>query len=292
VLAKVSVWGDLKPIPPPTLQDIRKVRTHYRLAFGRNLNLLRPKYFSEKIQWRKLFDLNPLYSVLVDKIAVRDFITSRVGAEYVVPLLWSGDSPEDIPFDQLKPPYILKCNHGSGFNIIVNDEASLDREKTRETLRKYLNRGYGWFFREPAYFLIRPRLLAEPLMLEPDGKPPRERKIHVFDGYARVIWTIFVDATRARFHAFHTRDWEPLPWRYVNWPVYDGPDPRPERLEKLLELAETLGAGFDHVRVDFYEWNKRLLVGELTLYLIGSYDIRSTAPSLPHFLAYSNRDED
>ena len=113
---------------------------------------------------------------------------------------------------------------------------------------------------------IRPRLFAEHLMFEADGSTPHEDKIMVFDDRARFTWTILVDRDRSRFDAFHTLDWRTLPWRVYNQ-RYDG-KLRPEQLDKFIELAEMVGAGFDHIRVDFYEWNKRPIVGELTLYTL------------------------
>jgi hypothetical protein len=254
-----------QPLPSPNIDDIRRVCRDYRKVFGRNPNLLRPRRFTEKIQWRKLFDLNPLYAVLSDKIAARDFVASRVGSQWLPPLLWTGDTVDEIPFDVLDPPFILKCNHGSSFNVVVTDRATLDREKARETLRSGLARAYGTKMREPGYVPIRPRLLAEQLMLEPDGVPPLEHKIFVFDGRARVVWTIFVDHDRSRFDAVYSCDWHPLHWCAFNR-LYDGMLVRPKQLEKFIELAERLGAWLDHVRVDFYEWNGQPKVGELTLY--------------------------
>jgi hypothetical protein len=254
-----------KSLPPPTLDDFRKIFRDYRRVYGRYPNLLRPRRFSEKIQWRKLFDLNPLYAVMADKIAAREFIRQRVGEEWLVPLLWTGDKVDDIPFDTLEPPYILKCNHGSTFNIIVRDRESLDREQIRATLQDRLARNFGAYMREPCYTPIRPRLLAEPLIAEADGSPPLELKIFVFDGRAKLIHGVFVDQARARFDAIHDCDWRRLPWHAFNQP-YAGEVPRPARLAQFLSLAERLGAGFEHLRVDFYQWREQPRVGELTLY--------------------------
>ena len=260
-----AMTNSAKPLPPPTLDDFRKVFREYRRVFGRYPNLLRPRRFSEKIQWRKLFDLNSLYSTMADKIAARDFIAERVGPEWLVPLLWTGESVDDIPFDALEPPYVLKCSHGSTFNVIVRDRASLDREKIRATLQDRLARNFGAYMREPCYTPIQPRLLAEQLMLEADGSPPLELKIFVFDGRARLIHGVFVDKTRARFDAMHDCDWRPLPWHAFNQ-RYEGQVPKPARLAEFVSLAERLGAGFEHLRVDLYQWQGQPRVGELTLY--------------------------
>lgn len=219
----------------------------------------------EKIQWRKLFDLDPIYADLLDKIAARGFITSRVGGEWLPQLLWTGETAEEIDFDTLDPPYILKCNHGSGFNVVVEHRAALDVEKVWATLRACLAKSYGAPKREPGYLPIRPRLLAERLMREPDGATPLEHKIYVSDGRAQFVHTVIVDGAGARFATFHDRDWRCLRWR-TNSPLYDRELARPQRLEDFLALAERLGAGFDHIRVDMYEWMGQPRVGELALY--------------------------
>jgi hypothetical protein len=56
----------------------------------RSPNILAPRRFTEKVQWRKLFDMNSIYPVLSDKLAVSIYSASRVGDKFLVPLLWSG----------------------------------------------------------------------------------------------------------------------------------------------------------------------------------------------------------
>lgn len=254
-----------KALPPPTLGDIARCLRSYRRTFGRYPNFLTPQRFTEKVQWRRLFDLDPRYALVSDKIAARDFVARRVGAQWLPRLLWTGDSPDNIPFDRLEPPYVLKTNHASAQSVLVTDAADIDRDKVRDTFRSWLGVRYGEIMREPAYTPIRPRLLAEHLMLEADGSPPLEHKFFVFDGKARMIHTVVVDRQRARFDAPHTPDWTRLHWCAVNQ-VYEGSVPRPEQLDTFIHLAETIAAGFDHLRVDFYEWNKQPVVGELTVY--------------------------
>ena len=42
-----------------------------------------PRTLSEKIQWLKLYDRNPRYSQLVDKFSVRDFVSKKIGDQYL-----------------------------------------------------------------------------------------------------------------------------------------------------------------------------------------------------------------
>jgi hypothetical protein len=86
-----------------------RVHARYILLHRRIPNILAPRRYTEKIQWRKLFDMDPVYAILSDKLAVRSFIASKVGEAQLVPLIWSG-RPNDIPFDRLRAPYVLKSS--------------------------------------------------------------------------------------------------------------------------------------------------------------------------------------
>jgi hypothetical protein len=254
-----------RALPRPTLSDIRKVLRHHRNAFGRYPNLIRPRRFSEKMQWRKLFDLNPIYPDVTCKLAARDFITFRVRDAILPALLWTGDKAEQVPLETLDAPYVLKCSHGSGFNVIVQDRATLDVAAACEKLRRWLAVSYSDIHREPAYLPIKPRLLAERMLLEADGSPAVEHKVYVFDGKPRLIQSVVVDRARKRLDTFHDPDWRRIDWRLQN-PIFAGELRRPPRLARMMAMAELLGAGFDHLRVDFYEWRGEPCVGELTLY--------------------------
>jgi hypothetical protein len=118
---------------------IHRVRAAYAHAHnGRKPRLLRPRRFTEKMQWRKLFDLNPIYAVISDKLAVRDFIATRVGTDVLVPLLWVGNDPSAVPFDAFDPPYVIKSTHASGRVLIVRQRQDADVDAAVATFRDWL----------------------------------------------------------------------------------------------------------------------------------------------------------
>src|ERR1700731_4824016 len=90
---------------------IRTVRRIYKECPHHPLHLMRPRRFSEKMQWRKLFDLDPIHKVFSDKIATREYVAQRLGPDAVVPILWLGRDPIELPLETLRPPYIIKCSH-------------------------------------------------------------------------------------------------------------------------------------------------------------------------------------
>lgn len=242
---------------------IRRVRAAYLRVHGRQPRILRPRRFTEKMQWRKIFDQNPLFTILCDKMAVRDFIASRVGSELLTPLLWSG-MPDEIPFDRLTPPFALKSTHASGQVIMVGRDEPIDRDDLRARAAAWLTICHGTTYDEPGYRAVPRRLMIERTVTTDAGTEPEEVRLFVFDGRVAVINTVFVEDGRIRNGAFHTPDWTRLNWHFTRDLHRDFPKPR--RLADMIAIAERLGAGCDHVRVDIYDGGDRIWIGEVTIY--------------------------
>jgi hypothetical protein len=245
------------------LRTIRTIRDRYAEAHGRRPMLFWPRRYTEKMQWRKLFDRNPLFTVFCDKLATRGLIAARIGAEYLAPLVWTGGA-EEIPFDQLAPPYFLKSTHASGQVLSVTAALPPDAAAIQARAADWLQTCFSSQQGEPGYKDVPRRLIAEQALLTADGGPPEERRLFVFDGKVAVINTVFVEDGRVRNGAFHTPDWERLDWHFTRFVAAQFP--RPRRLAEMIRIAEQLGQGIDHVRVDFYDCGDRIYAGELTVY--------------------------
>lgn len=61
------------------LSDKQYTKLKYRLKMGRPLNLKDPKSFTEKLNWLKLYDHNPIYVPLVDKWEVTGYVEKIIG---------------------------------------------------------------------------------------------------------------------------------------------------------------------------------------------------------------------
>jgi hypothetical protein len=246
---------------------IVRVRSDFIQYHHVSPNLLRPQTFSEKVQWRKLFDLNPQFAVFSDKLRARDFIAERVGPDLLVPLLWVGEDPNAVPFESFKPPYVVKSTHASGQTIIVTDIAALDVAQARATIATWLGLCYAAHSEEPAYALVPRRVIMEKCLLDRKGNRPFELLFFIFDGRVHCINAFFFEASERRSGGFYDRRWCPLNW-FMRKPPPDLIE-RPKRLDEMVQVAERLGAGIDHVRVDLYDCGDRFYVGELTLYSWG-----------------------
>ena len=235
----------------------------YRLSKGRDCDLDHPRTMMDKLQWLKLYDSTPLKGRVADKYLARQWIADRVGEEFLVPLVGVWDSPDEIDFDSLPERFALKATHGSAWNILVTDKGALDVRGARRrmaswlALRKAMMGGF-----ELHYEFCEPRIVCERFIQDETGGL-RDYKFMTFDGDVQFAITVEGRSTR-RVLGTYLPDWTRAPFEYV----YDegrAPDvPRPRGLEQMLALARELGKGFACARVDFYEVDGRVYVGEIT----------------------------
>ncbi|MEJ0063846.1 MAG: ATP-grasp fold amidoligase family protein [Alphaproteobacteria bacterium] len=247
-----------------SLPDEWALQLLYFKVFGRFANLRHPKGFQEKLVWRKLYQRNPRFTLFADKAAVKDEIARLVGPQHVIPTLWTGTDPEDIPFDTLEPPYAIKTNHGSGGHFFIRKAEDIDKKKICASMRQQLALRYGHRLREWAYHDISRKILVERMLVTPQDAPPEDYKFLVFHGRVRAIQ---IDHDRFTNHtrAFYDRDWKRLPFTGL-YPAPDFLAPRPAMLEEMIAVAEKIGSQFDFVRVDLYQIPPAVYFGETTFY--------------------------
>lgn len=244
--------------------DRAAVTLDYWLRFGRHPNLDHPRSFSEKIAWRKLYQKDPRFTLCSDKVAVKEWVAARVGAEYVIPSLWVGERAEDIDFGRLTTPCIVKVNHDSGGHIFVPDPSRADRAAIVRKVQRKLQASHAALYREWGYRNIPPRVLVEPLLVEPGQSNLTDYMFFVFAG--KVHYIEVCQGSFAEFGScFFDRAWNKMPFRFGGVPDLPGAD-RPENLERMVEIAERLGQGFDFVRVDLYNIDGQIFFGECTFY--------------------------
>ena len=200
-------------------------------------------------------------------------------------MLWSGEEPGDIPFDELPSQFVIKANHGCGYNIIVTDKAQLDRPGASRLLKKWLHENFcldKYLGSEWGYKNIRPCITIEAFIGELD-KPPADYKFYCFSGRVELL-TLHVNRLEGVKSMTLGRNFE----RYHFGPdfmQYEIDNPRPANYGAMVQLAEALSRDFDFMRVDLYSVENRVYFGELTPYPVGvsrfySFDIASLDPIL------------
>lgn len=221
--------------------------------------------YSEKMQWEKIFDHDTRKVVLSDKYLVREWVAKRISDAYLIPLIGVWDNVSEIDFSTLPRQFVLKTNCASGDVIIVRDKSELT-EKTirgyRAKLDYYLHMKFGYNTCELHYNDISPKIIAEEL-IDSGDVDLQDYKFICFDGKAYYCW---VDTGRYHVHKrnVYNMDWELQDWYQYSYGVSDTPIPRPENYEEMVRIAETLAAGFSHVRVDLYNVRGQIYFGEMT----------------------------
>ena len=239
----------------------------FKVVFGRNINWKNPTTYNEKLQWLKVYNKNPLYTKLVDKYEVRQYISERIGEEYLIPLLGVWNKVEDIDFDKLPNQFVLKCTHDSGSIVVCTDKNSLDIQKAKEKLSKGMKRNFYYNHREWPYKNVKPRIIAEQYMVDESGYELKDYKFFCFDGKTKALFVAKdrnKEDTEVKFD-FFDEEFNRLPIKHGH-ENSDTPILKPINYEEMRRLAEKLSVGFPHVRVDFYNINEKIYFGELTFY--------------------------
>ncbi len=235
----------------------------YKHTMHEDLNLAHPKTYNEKIQWLKLYDSTPIKTKLADKYAVRDWIKDKIGEEYLIPLIGVYDKFDDIDFEKLPNQFVIKCNHGSGYNIIVKDKSQLNLKETQKQINCWMNENFALKYGcELHYRDISPKIIIEKY-IEEISSALYDYRFFCFDGKVKQIWLDIYSGTPNHQRKIYDPDWSER-LVTVKWPRIEENIPKPKNLDKMIELAEKLSTGFSTVRVDFYDINDKILFGEMT----------------------------
>lgn len=234
---------------------------------GKRINWKNPQSFSEKLQWLKLYNRDPKYTMMVDKVKVKEYVASVVGQEYIIPTIGVWKDPDEIDFDKLPERFVLKVNHNSGTGMyICKDKSKMDDEKVKAGLRKGLKEDFYNKDREWPYKDVPRRAFAEEYMEDQYGEL-RDYKFFCFDGKVKAL---FIASDRSKGeHAvkfdFFDENFNHLPFTNGH-PNADVTPKKPDSFEEMKCLAEKLSKGIPHVRIDLYDINGKVYFGEMTFF--------------------------
>lgn len=230
-------------------------------------NFVRPHRFSEKVWSRQLHERDPQLTMISDKLRLRDYVANKVGGDYLIPLLWNGENPEEIPFDELPNNFVIKTNHGCGFNIIVKDKMQLDVEKAKRQLNAWLGTNYcndtflgiAWGYRN-----VKPHIIIESFIGE-NGKVPVDYKLFCFSGQIE-YFKIDFDRFEGHSEVFFDKELNRLNLVEKGLILYQGDIDLPAKFDDMIRVAVSLSEGFDFIRVDLFYVNNKIFFSELTPY--------------------------
>lgn len=249
------------------LPDKCFINLKYYYHFRRFPNLNNPKTYNEKLQWLKIHDRNPLYTKLVDKYEAKKYLVDAIGADYIIPTYGVWDSFDEINFDKLPNRFVLKTTHDCGGVVICYDKSSFDISKARTFLNSHLKRNYFYEGREWPYKNVVPRIMAEKCIAINQEYDLMDYKVFTFNGEPKVMFVAANRQSNTKDTTFDFFDVDFNPLKIKNGhPNSDEPIKKPNNLHRMLEISKRISTEFPHMRVDFYEVDGKLYVGELTLY--------------------------
>lgn len=249
--------------------------THHRLPFhydairyyritGKKLDWNHPTNLSEKLLWINRYHCTPLKVQCADKYRMKQYVADCGLDEINVPLIGVWDRVEDIDWDILPNQFVIKTNHGCGTNIICKDKSLLDIEDAKQKLTDWLKIDFGILYNEQHYKYIKPCIFAEQYLPALDLFQT-DYKIQVINGepYCILICADRDKNGHAKLFSYDL-EWNRIVLLNGEEKTLERQFDKPKNLSKMLDYARILSKPFPYVRVDFYEVDGKLYIGELT----------------------------
>lgn len=263
------------------LPDKIYLKKLYKAKTGKELNLNNPTLFNEKLNWLKLYNRRPEYTMMADKYRVREYIKEKIGEEYLVPLLGVYDKVEDIDFDSLPNQFVLKCNHDSEV-VICRDKENNDFQCKKgkinsiDEVKVYLNKRLGINFykasREWPYKNIERKIICEEYLSDKDSKTLTDYKFHCFNGEPKYVY-VLTEVKDQKYLDFFDMNYKRVPIEHSALP--NSPEntvfPIPDGFEKMEKTAAKLSHNLPYCRVDLYNISGKIYFGEITFFPTGAF---------------------
>lgn len=238
-----------------------QIQRRFVRRFGKYVDFDSPKSSLEKTQYRKLYGNHAVFGFLADKYRVREYVTERVGAEILVPLLGAYERLTPEIFDDLPDQFAMKANHGCKWNRFVRDKSQLDRAETIQYFHKVLRRNYAHASGEQHYAFIPPLIVIEKLLVD-QGESPSDYHFDCFNdstGFSYSLAVSIPGGSRTTYFDDH--------WNAVDGNLTPQEIERlraPQNFDRMVDIIRELSRGFDFLRIDLYNIDGAIYFGEIT----------------------------
>lgn len=247
------------------MPDDKYIKKKYKAIFNKKLDLDNPQTFNEKLQWLKINNRKDIYTTMVDKYKVKEYISAQVGEKYVVPTLGIYDKFDDIEFDKLPNQFVIKCTHDSGGIIICNDKSKLDRVNAKKIITKSLKRNFYLIGREWPYKNVKPRIIIEPLLHNKNGDGLIEFNMFCFNGIPKIIMVCYGDKKKNRYNDFYDENFKRIKMG-ITYKYSDQQMQKPSNYYDMIKISKIISKDIPFLRVDFYLVDNEIKLGELTFF--------------------------
>jgi len=247
------------------IDDYTYVTKEFKKRYGREIDLKNPQTISEKLQWLKLFYRNNNMPICSDKYEIRNFL-KKYGYDHllneVITVLESDKEIDQLDIDSLPDKFVVKATHGSSWNLICTDKSELDWKLWKKTFKKWLTLNLYVFGREWNYKELKPKILIEKFI---DHQPLIDYKFMCFNGEPKYL-QINSEDENEKYVDFYDINWQKLEIYKKTFPPTSYELEKPENFSEMKKIATDLSEEFPFVRVDFYNFKGRIIIGELTFF--------------------------
>ena len=252
----------------PLFSDRRYIQMMSKLRCGYEFDLDNPKTFNEKLNWLKINNREPRFTIMADKYNAKEYVANIIGREYVLPIIAAWDRSDDIDFNLLPDRCMIKSNYNSG-GVVKYIKGKTDESFVRHKLRgrfEFIN--FYYKSREWPYKNIKKKIFAEPMLDCPDDEVLNDYKFWCFNGEPKIMYVTCKSSSV--FENFYDMDFKPLPRDHGfkrHKPEFD----KPEAFETMKELAQKLSKDIPFLRVDFFYVNGKVFFAENTFFDWGGF---------------------
>ena len=237
-----------------------------------------PRTLNEKLTWMEVYTDTSKWTEYTDKYEVRKHIEELGLKDILTECYGVWDRAEDIDFDKLPEKFVLKCTHDCGSTIIVRDKSKMDKQSVVDFLNKHAAVRYGYDSCEPHYTSINPRIMAESLIEmdntdEFSSETTVDHKIRCIDGKAQYDMVCYdrslesgSGGSKTIYDLYDIHTWQPMRKYLADSGVKYRDVPRPQNLERMIEIAEIIAKGYPQVRIDLYNVKGKIFFGEMTFF--------------------------
>lgn len=266
-------WRELVETNPKKAFEMKWNRFYRRKFPWKN-----PRTLNEKLTWMEVYADTSKWSEFTDKYEVRKHIESLGLKDILTECYGVWDRAEDIDFDKLPDKFVLKCTHDCGSTIIIRDKIKMDMQSVVDFLNRHVSVRYGYDSCEPHYTSIKPRIMAESLIEmdntdEFSSETTVDHKIRCIDGkvqYDMVCYDRNLESgsggSKTIYDLYDIHTWQPMRHYLADRDAKYRNVPRPQNLERMIEIAEIIAKGYPQVRVDLYNVKGKIYFGEMTFF--------------------------
>lgn len=255
-----------------TLSDYAYIKKEYKKRCGKEINLKNPQTISEKLNWLKLFYRNDQMSICSDKYDLRIYLR-KYGYEHllneVIGLYESEEEIDQMDIESLPKSFVAKATHGSSWNLIVKDKSEINWKLWKKIFKLWLKLDLSVFGREWHYRNIKPRILIEKFI---DHSPLIDYKFYCFHGVPKFL-SVNNEIDQEKHVDFYDLDWQKMDLVSKEFKESNIIIKKPKRFDDMLEIARDLSQEFPFVRVDFYNFDDTIIIGELTFFYGGGFNL-------------------